>query len=73
MSKPINVPSDYTYDVGIIKPKWSKVAGFGKSVGRDVTNKSANELTYSYVHYDYDRYVWGAKSNVYGNTKTHVI
>lgn len=66
-------PSDYTYDYGIVKPKNSKVVPFGKSVGRDESkNKDGQQLTYSYTHYDYDRYVWASKSNVYTNTKTHV-
>lgn len=32
-----------------------------------------NSQVYGYTHYDYDKYVWGAKSNVFANTKTHVI
>ena len=65
-------PSDYTYDYGIVKPKSSKVVPFGKSVGREDRRSKASELTYSYTHYDYDRYVWSSKSNVYTNTKTNV-
>lgn len=46
---------------------------FGKSVGRDHGSINSNPSAYGYTHYDYDKYVWGAKSNVYSNTKTHVI
>ena len=72
LNKPMVAPSDYTYDYGIVKPKSSKVVPFGKSVGREDRRSKASELTYSYTHYDYDRYVWSSKSNVYTNTKTNV-
>lgn len=65
------MPSDYSYDYSVVKAKKNKIVAFGKSVGRDFSKKQ--DLVYSYSHYDYDRYVWDSKSNVYLNTKTHII
>lgn len=67
------VPSDYSYDYLKVKPKISTTVDFSRLVGREAGAKNSLDLSLAYTSYDFNKYVWGGNSNVYPNTKTHVI
>lgn len=67
------VPSDYSYDYLKVKPKISTTVDFSRLVGREAGAKNSLDLSLAYTSYDFNKYVWEGNSNVYPNTKTHVI
>jgi hypothetical protein len=67
----INPSSNYSYDYNILKPKHNGLLDFSNVRGRNEKDKTDNE--YSYQHYEYNSYVWENSSQVFPNTKTHLI
>lgn len=73
MGKPLVVAADYSYDYKTVKPKKTAYICFAKSVGRKNTEMNTLDPPYSYTHYDYENYVWNGRSNIFSNTKTHMV
>jgi hypothetical protein len=69
-SSSINTDS-YDYDDSILRPQRRGLVDFSSVRGRN--SKVKTENSYSYQHYDFDSYVWSSNSQVFPNTKTHVI
>ena len=67
-----NLGGSYSYDYNLLRPKRSCNMDFSRCLGREKKSIDQDD-SHNYVHYDYDSYVWGGKSNVFPNTKTHVI
>lgn len=74
LGKPLVVAADYSYDYQTVKPKKTAYISFAKSMGRKNTERNSTiNPPYSYTHYDYDSYVWNGRSNIFCNTKTHML
>ena len=67
-----NLGESYNYDYNLIKPKRGCNMDFSRCLGRNEKPIEKDD-SYNYVHYDYDSYVWGGRSSVFPNTKTHAI
>lgn len=72
LAKTFVPPSDYTYKVDVVKPRYQTMLDFNRSVGREVGQPKKPTPSFG-TYYDYDRYVWEGNSHVFKNTKMSVI
>lgn len=61
----------YNCDISLVRPRRKALLDFGVVRGRE--RKTKTEEGYGYQHYDYEGYVWQNSSQVFPNTKTHLI